>query len=111
VPLGQPDNPFLDRDRSQPQLTSIDLAPAELAPQPEQSGMLRQRVTTEAFYGAAFGEFQDPQQIPLEMRPTELGFALVIFQIGAESITAQDSLKHGPSRSTKTSLPRVAAMV
>ena len=71
--------------------------------------MLRQRVPTEAFYGAAFREFQDPQEIALEMRPTELGFAFVIFQIGAESIVAQDSLEHGPSRPTNTSLPRVAA--
>ena len=61
VPLGQLDNPFLDGDRSQQQLAAIDLAPTELAPQPEQPGMLRQHVTTEAFYGAAFREFQDPQ--------------------------------------------------
>ena len=60
--------------------------------------MLRQRVPTEAFYGAAFRQLQDPQEIPLQMRPTELGFALVIFQIGAESIVAQDSLEHGPQQ-------------
>ena len=54
--LGQGENPFLDGDRTQQQLASINLAAAKLVPQPEQSGMLGQRVTAESLHGAALGE-------------------------------------------------------
>src|ERR1017187_3511449 len=35
MPLGQREDPFLDRDRTQQQLASIDLAAAKLVPEPE----------------------------------------------------------------------------
>src|SRR3974390_1977600 len=57
--------------------------------------MLGQRIATESFHRAGLGEFQHAQEIPFQVRPAELSFALVILQIGAEPITAQDSLEHG----------------
>src|SRR5580693_4375898 len=35
MPLGQSENPFLDRDRAQQQLAPINLAAAKLVPEPE----------------------------------------------------------------------------
>src|SRR5258708_19612660 len=57
--------------------------------------MLRQRVAAESLHLAALSEFHHSQQIPFQVRPAELGFALVIFQIGAEAVAAQDAPEHG----------------
>lgn len=91
--LGQIENPFLDGERAQQQLRAVDLAAAELVPEPEEPGMLGQGVAAELLHGAAFGELDDPQQIPFQMSPAELRCARVILQIGAEAVAAQDALE------------------
>jgi hypothetical protein len=62
-------------------------------PEPEQLGVFRQRIPAESLHHAAFGELHDPQQIASQMSPTELRLTLVILQIRAETVAAQDALE------------------
>ena len=73
--------------------------------------MLGQRIAAESLHRAALGELHDPQQIAFQVSPAELRLAGVIFQVGAETVAAQDALEHGSQQAVNTSLPRVAATV
>src|SRR5271157_3329570 len=57
--------------------------------------MLGQRVAAESLYRAVLGELHNPQQISLQVRPTELRFAGMILQVRAETVAAQHALKDG----------------
>src|ERR1035438_1659021 len=57
--------------------------------------MLGQRVAAESLYRVVLGELHNPQQISLQVRPTELRFAGMILQVRAETVAAQDALKDG----------------
>jgi hypothetical protein len=50
VLLRQRENPFLNGKRAEQEFAAIDLAAAELAPQPEESGILRQCIAAESLY-------------------------------------------------------------
>ncbi len=93
MPLSQGENPFLDGERAQQQLGPVDLAAAELVPEPEEPGMLGQGVAAEPLHGTAFGELGDPQQIAFQMSPAELRCARMILQIRAETVAAEDALE------------------
>src|SRR5260370_21750 len=66
---------------------------AKLVPQAEQTGMYRQRIPAESLGGRLLGEIQNAQEVSFQVGPAELRLALVIFQVAAEAVTAQDPLK------------------
>jgi hypothetical protein len=61
MPLGQGENPLLDPDRTQQQLAAINPTAAKFVPEPEEPGMLSQRVAAETLHGAVLGELHNPQ--------------------------------------------------
>jgi len=56
--------------------------------------MQRQSVSKEPFCSSVLGEIQNAEDVPFQMHPAELRPALVILQVAAEPVAAQDSLKH-----------------
>jgi hypothetical protein len=54
-------------------LAAINPTAAKLVPEPEQSGMLGQRVAAEALHRAILGELHNPRQIALQVRRQNCG--------------------------------------
>ena len=79
--FAQSKEPFLERNRAQLKLAAINFSVTELVPEPEQFGMLSQRIAAESLHFAVLDEFQNPQHVPLQVRPAELRPAFMIFQI------------------------------
>ena len=90
------DDPFSDGKRAPDQLRSIEVTPAKFVPESKEPGLLGQGVATELLHCATLGELHDPQQITFQVRSAELGRALVILQISAEPVAAQNAPEHGP---------------
>src|SRR5712692_850460 len=99
IPLGQSENPFLDRDRTQQQLLPIHLAAAKLVPEPEESGVLSQSVAAESLHRTALGELHNPQQVAFQVSPAELRMAGVILQVRTETVAAQHTPENGSQQS------------
>src|SRR3984957_11764935 len=53
--------------------------------------MQGQSITTEAFRVGGLADFLYTQDIAFEMRPAELAFALVVFQVTGAPVAAEDS--------------------
>jgi len=64
-----------------------------IAPQAKQARIQGQRVAGKTLRLRAFGEVPNPQDVPLQMRPTQLRLPLLIFEVGPIAVTAQDTFE------------------
>jgi len=101
VPLAQRKELFLDRHRLGDELAPVDRASAVAMPEPEQPGMEGQRVPGEMVRVGGFAQLPDTEDVPLQMGPTELSDPLVVLDIGAEAVAAQDAGEGRPQELLK----------
>ena len=70
-------------------------------PEPKKPGMQCQGVTGKAIGHRGSGELLNSEQVSFQVGPAELGNALVVLDIGAEAIGAQDAQKLRPQHLTQ----------
>ena len=113
MPLAQREEPFLDRqDLRRSVAARVSGAPrasriaAEAMPQPKQAAIERERLAAEPFRRGRRGQIERTEQVPGDVRPTELALTDDILQIGGQAVAAenagerraQDGLQHvGPA--------------
>ena len=92
---------FLDRHRLANKLVPVDRAAAIVVPKSKQPGMKSQSVPCEAVRVGSLAQLLDAQEVSLQVRPAELSDSLVVLDVGAEAVTAQDAGKHRPQNLLK----------
>jgi hypothetical protein len=89
---------LLQRDRFLDELVSIEVASAKSMPEPEKPRMQRQRITGKVIRDRCSGELLYAKQVSFQMSPAELSHAFVIFDIGAETVGAEDAQELRPQK-------------
>lgn len=91
VAFRQREELLLQGDRFLDQLIAIEVTAAKSMPEPKKPGMQRQGVTGKAIGHRGSGELLYPEEVSFQVGPAELCNALVVLDVGAEAIGAEDA--------------------